>query len=86
MGIGGAIVRWQPSRLLLWLIMRVAVWEVVVGLDALIAQAELLKLERPGCDTDSRSAAPSKLDPTSGQILFEVPKRERHGAGAAMRL
>ena len=50
---------------LLLLLVRVAVREAIVGRDALVAKAALLELERLLARRNSKSGAPSKLDPRS---------------------
>ena len=52
---------------LLLLLVRVAEREAIAGRDALVAQAGLLKLERLVAGRNSRSGAPSKLDPKSSR-------------------
>jgi len=60
--------------------MRTAVWEAIVGRDALVAKAALLELERLACVAKLQVRCAVEVGPEILQILLEVPERERHGA------
>src|SRR6478735_8860319 len=64
---------------LLLLSVRVAVGKAIAGRDALVAQAGLLELERPGrqAELEVRRAVEPGSDVL--QVLLEVPECERHG-------
>jgi hypothetical protein len=59
--------------------MRVAVWEAIVGRDALVAKATLLELERLAREAKLRVRRTVEVGTDILQILLEVPQRERHG-------
>src|SRR5262249_46937824 len=58
---------------------RVAVGEAIAGRDALVAQAGLLELERPGCHAELQLRRAVEPGPDVLQVFLEVPQRERHG-------
>ncbi len=62
--------------------MRVAVWEAIVGRDALVAKPALLKPSALLAWRNSRSGA-VEVRP---EILLEVPERERRGRDPTIHL
>src|SRR4029077_13997103 len=65
---------------LLLRLVRVAVRKAIAGRDALVAQAGLVELERPGRHAELQVRRAVEPGPDVLQVLLEVPKSERHGA------
>src|SRR4051812_44323849 len=65
---------------LLLLSVRVAVRKAIAGRDALVAQAGLRELERPGRQAELKVRRAVELGSDVLEVLLEVPERERHGA------
>src|SRR6476469_3964237 len=64
---------------LLLLPVRVAVGKAMAGRDALVAQAGVLELERPGRQAELEVRCAVEPGSDVFEVLPEVPERERHG-------
>src|SRR4051812_13223422 len=63
---------------LLLLLVRVAVRKAIAGRDALVAQAGLLEVERPGRQAELEVRRAVEVGADVLQVLLEVRERERH--------
>jgi len=58
---------------------RVAVRKSIAGRDALVAEAGLLELERPGGHAELQVRRAVEVGADILQVLLDIPERERHG-------